>query len=1153
MKQIMKNKRLARILSGLLALVLLLSLCPTAFAAKGSVNIGTLKELTDLAKRCASDSYSSSLSVVLTADIDADGAAVSIPIFLGSFDGQGHKITGLRLTESNSTYGLFSRIESGAVVKDLRVEGEVTPSGTQELVGGLAGENKGRIENCSFSGIVVASGRVGGLAGSNDGSIIGCTVSGVVRGTQYTGGIAGQNSGTLLRCKNAAAVNTTVSDADLASADISGLENTIYSILKREDTHETAVTADTGGIVGFSTGVVQSCTNTGAVGYPHVGYNVGGIAGRQSGYMASCVNRGEIQGRKDVGGIVGQMVPDITLQFSESGLVELQAELNTLQSLINRTLDDAQSASDSVSGRVARISGYADSARDSAHSLTNQLGGFVDSNIDTVNNLLLLIERYLAKLTPIMDDLDTASSSIAESVAQMRKLLALLEDTLAYNDTALSQLQSFCTEMEAACDSMLAGLDALEKAFSLMKDGPAMPDTAQLRADTAKLLAALTQLNEVIDTAVKEYRNTGSVSEATQARLNDALQAAFNCYSAVVSDLNDLINNTDLDGLRSQNEETLRQILASLQTAMDSFYSATSHLSAAMGHLYDALGTLRAINGQAEKIFAQLDTTLSAVQRAAEAMSRAMSKAAKWVRDLSNEEVGSFSPLGPEFSESSDALNTSLSGISNELSALNSEIAASNTVLLSDMRAVNNQFMKVMNLFLNVLNNTQNVDYTDIFEDVSEESLQSAVRGKVLECTNRGSVAADRNAGGIAGAMAIEYDTDPEDDLLSSQNRSAHFTYQTKAILLDCSNYGSVQAKKSCAGGITGRMDLGTISGCGGWGSVGSESGDYAGGVAGLSLSSVRRSYAKCTLSGGKYVGGILGSGRRVSDCISMVAITDHTQLGGAIAGEITGEYSNNRFVSDTLAGVDRVSYAGKAEQISYDELCAIENIPENFLHLTLRFVAEDSVLREQEFAYGASFTEEVFPAIPSKDGCYGQWDTADLSELHFDTVVTATYEPYITTLASDTQRDGRAAVLVEGQFRDGDCLRADQIIDLSSALTDAIEAWGLQIPEDGQSSHRIRWRIPADGEDAYTVYTLQENGWKKVSSEQIGSYLCFAMTGDGQFAVVPAGHAAWWVWVLAILAVILLITLLIIRQKRRRSHARPPEQPQCSEEAPAL
>ena len=83
-----------------------------------------------------------------------------------------------------------------------------------------------------------------------------------------------------------------------------------------------------------------------------------------------------------------------------------------------------------------------------------------------------------------------------------------------------------------------------------------------------------------------------------------------------------------------------------------------------------------------------------------------------------------------------------------------------------------------------------------------------------------------------------------------------------------------------------------------------------------------------------------------------MVQITDCTQLGGAIAGEITGEYSRNRFVSDTLAGVDRISYSGKAEGISYDALCAIKNIPENFLHLTLRFVVEDTVLREMAVSY---------------------------------------------------------------------------------------------------------------------------------------------------------------------------------------------------------
>lgn len=70
----------------------------------------------------------------------ADGAAVSIPIFLGDFDGQGHKITGLRLTESCSEYDLFSRVESGASVRNLTVEGEVIPAGTQTDVGGIVGQ-----------------------------------------------------------------------------------------------------------------------------------------------------------------------------------------------------------------------------------------------------------------------------------------------------------------------------------------------------------------------------------------------------------------------------------------------------------------------------------------------------------------------------------------------------------------------------------------------------------------------------------------------------------------------------------------------------------------------------------------------------------------------------------------------------------------------------------------------------------------------------------------------------------------------------------------------------------------------------------------------------------------------------------------------------
>lgn len=738
------------------------------------------------------------------------------------------------------------------MVKNLTVRGDITPSGTQTQVGGIAGT----IDNCAFSGIVMGGDYVGGIAGKNEtgGTISLCQTSGVVRGTRFTGGIAGQNAGTVLNCTNKAAVNTAVSEEDLSSG-LEDVESTIYTLLKREDVKENAVTTDTGGVAGYSNGILQSCTNLGAVGYPHVGYNVGGI--------------------------VGQMAPDITLQFSSNGLEELQTELNGLHNLIDATLDDAQSASDTVSGRITRISGYADAACDSAHNMTGQLGDFVDSNVDTANNILLLVERYLAKAAPIMEDLAAASDSTTQAIAALRQLLDTLDGMEEYNDQLLAQLQDACRELAQGCDDLESGLTALENAFALMEGGVAKPDTQPVRDDIAALREAVLTLETTIGRALEEIGISGAVTPDTKAQLKAGLKTVLDCYGTTIRDLVDLLVHTNFSALREQNLETLRQILGYLRSAMGSFAGASGHFSSAMNALADAMGTLREINAQMGPVFDQLDEVLANAQRASTYLTSAFTRLAQWAQELSGENPGSFTGLGDGFGDSSDSLNTALTGISNELTALNGEMSSATTALLSDVRAINNQFMKVMNLFLNVLNNTQNVDYTDVYEDVSEESLQSATRGKVLECTNYGSVEADRNVGGLVGSMAIEYDLDPEDDLLSNEHRTTRFTYQTRAILLSCDNYGAVQAKKSCAGGLVGRMDLGTVSDCGGYGPVSSENGDYVGGVCGLSLSSIRHSYAKCTLTGRKYVGGIVGSGSRVSDCLSMVAIADYTQLGG--------------------------------------------------------------------------------------------------------------------------------------------------------------------------------------------------------------------------------------------------------------------------------
>lgn len=1134
-----RNKTVLRIFSLLLALLMPFSVCRAAFAAEtGSIYIGTLSELEDFAKHCASDEYSKGLSVALTADIDAQGKAVSVPIFYGTFDGQGHRIYGIVLEESTSDYGFFSRVESGATVKNLTVEGEIAPSGTQSNIGGIAGVNGGNIENCHFSGAVAGGSYVGGIAGKNgeSGIITGCGAFGVVCGTQFTGGIAGQNSGSIIRCSNTAAVNTTIDDEN-PLADTDAIESTIYNFLKNKKTSENAITTDSGGIAGYSTGIIQSCENDGSVGYSHVGYNVGGIAGRQNGYMANCTNRGEILGRKDVGGIVGQMAPDITLRFSSDGIEELQGELNTLQSLINKTLDDAQSASDTVSARVERISGYADSARESAHAITGQLGDFVDDNLETVNNIMLIAERYIAKAAPIAEDVADASENLASAISKLRNAMDILSGTEEYTLEILGYLQGACRAVADSCDAFENAAEELEEAFAIMEGGAATPDVSQLRADTAALREAVLSLQATVGRAMEEIGISGSVTAETKAQLVQDLLMVLDYSTAVIRDVADVILNTDFGALRDQNTENLKLIAGHLKNAMGYFASAANSFGTAMKNIDSAIGLILEINPQLEEAAAELDSALAYLENASDDFSSACRKAAQWATDLSGENPGSFTGLGPEFDASSDSLNASLGGISSELSALNGELSGSNTALISDVRAVNNQFMKVMNMFLNVLNSTKDVDYSDVYEDVSEESIQSATRGKVLECINYGNIIADRNVGGVAGSMAIEYDLDPEDDLTTSGKRSIHFTYQTRAILLSCESYGTVTSKKSCAGGLVGRMDLGTISDCRGYADVFGESGDYIGGVCGMSLSSIRKSFAKCTLSGRKYVGGIAGSGASISDCTSMVEITECTQFSGAVAGEITGDYSGNKFVSNTLAGVDRVSYAGKAEQVSYEVLCADENLPDDYRKFTLKFVSDGKTVKEQTFRYGDSFGADVYPEIPEKDGYYAKWDKDDLTNLCFDTVVTAEYVPYSTAIASAQEKNGRPVFIVEGNFGSGDRIDATQ--KTIAGTGSAKESWSLIIPEDGTARHTVRWLV-SDPNTDYSVYVSYDNGTEKSDTVKNGSYLCFEMKGSGTVTIVPEKAPRWEIYAIgggaaAILAIALAAVILVSHSKKKK------------------
>ena len=887
--------------AALLAALMLLACLPVtqADAAGNTIRISSEAELRDLAASCALDTWSRDKTVVLDSDLTlADPSFLPIPTFGGSFDGQGHTIHNVSITDSLSPAGLFGVVQAGGSVRSLHVVGTVTPSGDGRSVGGIAGENNGAIEKCSFTGTVSGQVYVGGIAGHTgaSGSILACETRGAVIGDSMTGGITGYNEGLLADCTNSACVNVESTDPRL---DLEDLDLTLTPDLsKLGQANAGASAADTGGIAGYSAGTLSDCVNHGAVGYPHIGYNVGGVAGRSCGQLLRCRNDGAIAGRKDVGGVVGQIEPYIQVDASPTYLSELNRQLYELKSLTDQAANDAQDGAGDVSDRLDDMNDY-------------------------------------------------------------------LKDALS---------------------------------------------------DPQDPLAAITGFG---------------------SRLND--------------------------------------------------------------------------------------------------------------------------------------LNNSASG--------------SVDTVADDLRDINSKFNEVSNTVLAAISAAG--DPASVISDGSQGNIDRITLGKTSACTNSGAVSGDVNTGGIAGSIAIEYELDPEDDVSANLDGEYRRQYEYRAVVQQCANTGAVSAKRSNTGGIAGRMDLGLIISCESYGSVESDSGSCVGGIAGLTAATVRSSYAKCTLSGKKYVGGIVGSGvaeksdgsaSTVTGCWSLVDITGCQQYEGAVSGADTGTFTDNYFVSDTLAGINRQSFAGRAEPVSFDTLAAAEGMPGGMTTFTLSFVSDGKVLTSRTFSYGASFDSSVYPPLPEKDGIYAHWDRTDLHDLHLDTVVTAVYDALLPTLSSEqTREDGRPVILAGGDFNDGDAMAAtaltltpeefhaadgsfaDRAASWFSYLKEGqlppltvnrrvAEQWRVSLPDDGQETHTLRY-LPSQDASHLRLYVNDGSGWQTVSYDTVGSYLSFTAGGASpEFAVVTTA-SVWWPLAAAIaVCVAIVLAVLLGRRHRRRRKATAVSAPETAE-----
>ena len=138
-------------------------------------------------------------------------------------------------------------------------------------------------------------------------------------------------------------------------------------------------------------------------------------------------------------------------------------------------------------------------------------------------------------------------------------------------------------------------------------------------------------------------------------------------------------------------------------------------------------------------------------------------------------------------------LSSNLTSMGDIVSNLNSNASSNSQALINDVRAISNQINKIGQTLSGASDNIKDPD--DVVDDISDEDTDDDVEAKVTNCINSGVVNADINAGGITGAMARENDLDPEDDYTTAGSESLNFTFKTRVVARDCTNYGIVSAK----------------------------------------------------------------------------------------------------------------------------------------------------------------------------------------------------------------------------------------------------------------------------------------------------------------------------------------------------------------------
>ncbi|MDE7246708.1 MAG: hypothetical protein K2N43_02345, partial [Lachnospiraceae bacterium] len=99
-------------------------------------------------------------------------------------------------------------------------------------------------------------------------------------------------------------------------------------------------------------------------------------------------------------------------------------------------------------------------------------------------------------------------------------------------------------------------------------------------------------------------------------------------------------------------------------------------------------------------------------------------------------------------------------------------------------------------------------------------------------------------------------------------------------------------------------------------------------------------------------------------------------------------------------------------------------------------------------------------------------------------------------------------------------------------------ECWQIEIPDDGASSHQIRYQAPQGQTDGVEIYVQDADGWKKAETELMGIYFLFPAKGNSvkiAVCVTEKGIMDYIVFIVAGAVVLILLIVLIVHKKKKQ------------------